>query len=226
MPSYFLVTSLLLRGTSWLLTCYCIVTAFLFTGYYLVIYWLLPGYCMVTLWLLPCYWLITSWLLPGYYLAAACLLPGYFLLTAWLLPDYFLVTIWLLPGYFLVLRFAERRNLLFLRLCHRISNDLYPFTQCSSARFTSCCSVSCSVNPDLHGSRKFITVYTTSNTYTKMSFRNRKREVRACLLVAFQWGGHLQKYFHVDSWQGVIFQIIGFGIVFTISRRSCYEGPC
>jgi hypothetical protein len=39
----------------------------------------------------------------------------------------------------------------------------------------------------------FITVHTTVCTYTKMSFGNRKREVRTCPLVAFQWDGNFQK---------------------------------
>ena len=167
------------------------------------------------------YFLVTTWLLSVYFLVTAWLFLPYLLVTAWLHPGYFLVTFWLLPGYFLVVCFAERRNLVFLRVCHHISAGLYRYTQCSSVRFYKLMTVSCSVNPDIYGSRKFITVYRTAHTYTKMSFGNRKWEVLSCPLVAFQWGGHFQKYFHVGSWRGVIFQIIGFGIIFTISRRSC-----
>ena len=153
--------------TLWLLPCYRLFTSWLLPSYYLAAACLLPGYCLIISWLLPCYCVVTSWLLPSYCLFTA----GYFLVTTWLL-----VTSWLQPGYFLV-RFAERRNLFFLRVCQHISTGLYRFTNVAQHVFTSCCSVSCSVNPDLHGSRMFITVYTTARTYTEMSFGNRKREV-------------------------------------------------
>ena len=215
---YFLVTSLL-RGYFLVTSFLLYFSALFFPGYSLVIYWLLSGYCMVTFWLLPCYFLVTACLLPGYCLVTSWLLPGCCLFTSWLLPDYFLVsslllrvyflvtfwlllgyflvTTWLLTGYYLVISWSSvspKDEICFLCAC-AIAFQLTSTFSPSVAQhvFTSCYSVSCSVNPDLYRSRMFITVHTAVRTYTKISFGNRKREVRACPLVAFQCGGHFQK---------------------------------
>jgi len=151
---------------------------------------LLPGYCLVISWLLPGYFLVTTRSLPAYYLVSSCLLPGYFLVNYWLLHGHFLVTSWSLPGYCLVTFWSSvssKDEICFFFSC-AITTQLTSTASPNVAQhaFTSCCSVSCSVNPDLYGSRMFITVYTTVRTYTKMPFGNRKREVGACPLVAFQ----------------------------------------
>jgi len=146
----------------------------------------MPGYCLVASWLL----FVTTWLLPGYYQVYAWLLPSYFLVTFLLLLGYYLVTSCLLSGYYLVTSWSSvspKDEIWFSCAC----SSTFQLASTSSPNvaqhvFTSCCSVSCSVNPDLYGSRKFITVYTTAHTYTKMSFGNRKRKVHACTLVAFQ----------------------------------------
>ena len=252
LPGYYLVTTCLLPYclvTFWLLPVYFILTSWLLTCFFIVIFCLLPGYFLVANWLLPCYFLVSAWLLLGcflvtvsYYLVTAWLLPGYYQVTAWLLRScsrllvtagllsgYFMLSFWLLPGYCVVISWlsVSPKEEIWISCACAITFQLASTTSNNVAQhvFTSWCSVSCSVNPDIYGSRKFITVYTTAHTYTKMSLGNRKREVHACPLVAFQWGGHFAKYFHVDSWQGVIFEIISFGIFFTISR-SCYESPC
>ena len=183
--------------TTWLLPGYYLVTAWLLPRYYLVTTRLLQVYCPVTSWLLPGYFLVTAWLLPGYCLVSSCLLLGYFLSTAWLLPGYLLVTELLLPGYCLVTflsSVSSKDEICFFFSC-AITTQLTSTASPNVAQhaFTSWCSVSCSVNPDLYGNGMFITVYTTDRTYTKMTFGNWKREVRACPLLAFQWGGHFQK---------------------------------
>ena len=152
----------------------------------------MPGYCLVTAGLLPSYCLVTCLLLPGYFLATTCLLPGYCLVvswllpcycvvTSWLLPCYCLVTAWLLSGYCLVTSWSSvsPKNEVCFFCAFAITFQLTSTASPSVAQhvFTSCCSVSCSVNPDLYGSRMFITVHTKVRTYTEMSFGNRKREV-------------------------------------------------
>ena len=185
LPGYLLVTVLLLPS-------YLLVTTWLFTGYFLVTAWLLSGYFLVTDWLLPGYFLVTTWLLPVYFLVTSFLLRGYFLITSLLLSGYCLVTSWS--------SVSPKDEICFFCACaiaFQMTSTLSPSV--AQHVFTSCCSVSCSVNPDLYGSRMFINVHTTVRTYTKISFGNSKREVRACPLVAFQWGGHFQKLLSVGQ---------------------------
>jgi len=145
-----MVSSLLLRG-------YCLVTSCL-----------LPGYCVVTSWLQSVYFLVTALLLPGYYLVATWLMNCYFLVTAWLLSGYCMVTVWS--------SVSPKDEIWFFCPC-AITFQLTSTTSPNVVQhcFTSYCSVSCSVNPYLYGSRMFVTVYTTARTYTEKLVRNWKR---------------------------------------------------
>ena len=158
LPGYLLVTAWLLPGYCLVTTGYYVITSWLLSGYFLVTMWLLPGYCLVIALLLP----VTIWVLPGYCLVTELLLPGYFLVTAWLLSGYCLVIFWS--------SVSPKDEIWFFCPC-AIAFQLTSTTSLNVVQhcFTSCCSVSCSVNPYLYGSRMFITVYTTVRTYTEKS---------------------------------------------------------
>jgi hypothetical protein len=178
-----------------LLPCFFLVIVWLLPDYSLVTSRFLPGYCFVASWLLfllPSYFLVTTKLLHDY-----CLFPSRLPVTARLLSGYFMLTFSLLPGYCLVTSWSSvspKDEICFICSCaitFQLASTVSPSVV--QHAYTSCCSVSYSVNPDLYASQIFITVYPTARTYTKMPFGNWKREVRACPLVAFQLGGHLQK---------------------------------